>query len=392
MPAIRNRVYVGVVGAPGVGAIALGAAVDATWRSFADAGVENGEVNTVIIQDGAAVEQSRLTYTAAGATGARQLIWSSTGALLNLTANAKVSIVGSEEDANTPEVGAIADYITTVPTAPKKGFKLWSARRAGRSYPAVTDPFGLTRRIGANFASNNLRFVTGIMNASGLHKVGIEVSTGGTQTTRWGAIGSLMQMQPRTGYMTSATAGANAEVRGNTFYISRTWSSKMTLRIGNPGFLAAGTFFFGFASSTGVTGISAQEPSSVTTGTTGLSDAVGIAKDSAESAPNLITRTGSGAVTKLALPNTGAVIMGANSMLQIELFTPPVPATNNWIGVRVTAWTAAGVESVDEFTLVSGVVPIPAVATHLNFKCAVGNFTTAAQNQFDFIHAVLELD
>lgn len=80
----------------GTGAVALGAAVanaaKGYYRTFAAAGVANGDTFNYVIEDGSAWEIGLGTYTASGTVMARSLLASSTGSLLNLTGSAEVFI------------------------------------------------------------------------------------------------------------------------------------------------------------------------------------------------------------------------------------------------------------------------------------------------------------
>ncbi|MET4636144.1 hypothetical protein [Kaistia defluvii] len=80
----------------GTGAVTLGAAVanaaKGYYRTFAAAGVANGDTFNYAIEDGTAWEIGLGTYTASGTVMARSLLASSTGGLLNLTGAAEVYI------------------------------------------------------------------------------------------------------------------------------------------------------------------------------------------------------------------------------------------------------------------------------------------------------------
>lgn len=105
----------------GTGTITLGAA-EPKFRAFADAGMVDGEQSTILIEDGSAWEISRGTYTHSGTTFTRTLLRSSTGALLNLSGSAKVSIIATEDKAQWTQIGSVtttsgttADF-TNIPT------------------------------------------------------------------------------------------------------------------------------------------------------------------------------------------------------------------------------------------------------------------------------------
>jgi len=81
----------------GTGTITLGSAVS-KYRTFADAGAQNGDLVRYVIEDGTAWEYGTGTYTSSGTTLSRTLGASSTGSLLNLSGSAEVFITPLAED------------------------------------------------------------------------------------------------------------------------------------------------------------------------------------------------------------------------------------------------------------------------------------------------------
>ena len=69
-----NRAWAAVAAAPGLGNAALGGAAFPNFLSFSDAGVLDQDPLTVLFQDGNNVELSECTYTAAGASLARNTV------------------------------------------------------------------------------------------------------------------------------------------------------------------------------------------------------------------------------------------------------------------------------------------------------------------------------
>jgi hypothetical protein len=83
----------------GTGTVTLGAAV-AGYLTFADAGVQNGDVVAYAIKDGSNSEIGRGAYSSAGPTLARDVIYrsSNAGAAISLSGAAEVFITPAAED------------------------------------------------------------------------------------------------------------------------------------------------------------------------------------------------------------------------------------------------------------------------------------------------------
>lgn len=101
LPALVDNVGMTVLSAPGTGEVALGAAIgspaDGYYQSFDDAGAPNGAAFVVRFEDGADWEESAVTYASAGPSLTdRTLVKSSTGDLLDLSADARVFAVLSK--------------------------------------------------------------------------------------------------------------------------------------------------------------------------------------------------------------------------------------------------------------------------------------------------------
>lgn len=100
----------------GTGTITLGSAFSG-YRTFAAAGVVNGDVVRYVIEEGNAWEIGNGTYTATGTLLARSLLASSTGSLLSLGGNAAVFVTATAEDFD--ELAPLASpALTGIPTAP----------------------------------------------------------------------------------------------------------------------------------------------------------------------------------------------------------------------------------------------------------------------------------
>jgi hypothetical protein len=97
MVKLVNRAYVNT-STTGTGTITLGSPL-AGQRSFADAGVSDGDVVRYVIEDGLNWEIGSGTYTASGTTLSRTVAESSSsGSAINLTGSAVVFVSAVAED------------------------------------------------------------------------------------------------------------------------------------------------------------------------------------------------------------------------------------------------------------------------------------------------------
>lgn len=99
MAAQYNMAEMTVTGTPGTGNVTLNAA-NAPFITFANAGVQNGDVLTVWFRDGNNAEVSEVTYSSSGPTlsGRTVLVSTNSNALVSLTSSAVVGIVTTAFD------------------------------------------------------------------------------------------------------------------------------------------------------------------------------------------------------------------------------------------------------------------------------------------------------
>ena len=93
---LGNRIKVST-STTGTGTITLGSA-ETGYQTFANGGISNGDEVRFVIEDGTAFEISKGTYTHSGTTLSRTLLESTTGALLNLSGDAKVFVTAAADD------------------------------------------------------------------------------------------------------------------------------------------------------------------------------------------------------------------------------------------------------------------------------------------------------
>ena len=98
MVVLANRVKVPVASAPGTGTITLSTTAETGYQNFSDGGISNGDSVRFVVEDGDAWEISTGTYTASTNALTRTLTESSTGSLLDLSADAIVFITAAADD------------------------------------------------------------------------------------------------------------------------------------------------------------------------------------------------------------------------------------------------------------------------------------------------------
>lgn len=129
----------------GTGTVTLGAA-DAGYRSFADAAVPNGAVVSYGIEDGAAREVGTGTYNSSAGTLTRSLVASSTGALLNLSGNARVFITALAQDIIVDRSSGTFNYTAGLLTSIEEDGVTTTLIRTGGVLTAVEVDDGVTTK------------------------------------------------------------------------------------------------------------------------------------------------------------------------------------------------------------------------------------------------------
>jgi hypothetical protein len=117
MVVLANRVKVPVASAPGTQGITLSTTAETGYQNFSDGGISNGDTVRFVVEDGDAWEISTGTYTSSTNTLTRTLTESSTGSLLDLSADAIVFITAAAEDIVPESGGTFSGDITVTGSA-----------------------------------------------------------------------------------------------------------------------------------------------------------------------------------------------------------------------------------------------------------------------------------
>lgn len=190
MGKIVNRAKMTVSGTPGAGTITLGSAV-AGFRTFAAAGVQNGDVVSYVIEDGSGWEIGQGTYTSSGTTLARTTVQESSNS------NAAISATS----------GAVV-YITALAADISAGLKL-----LGVYTPSSVATLDITSVISSAYDDYLLVFENIVPSTNGTSLI-FRVSTNGGSTFAttgyldWGGASSINVMEPGVGFLTVSNTAA----------------------------------------------------------------------------------------------------------------------------------------------------------------------------------------
>jgi hypothetical protein len=350
----------------GTGTITLGAALP-KLRTFADAGAADQASVRYLIEDGDDWEIGTGVYTSSGTTLTRVLLESSTGALLNLTGNAKVYSVHGAGDLT------LNPLPLTVPATPAEGSVLYTRNVANRRIPGWVDPDGLRYSAQAMLARNGSRWAVAPMNTASFNSQGFQVTGLGTATARpWAATNILTQAR-RIGYVSSATAGNGAGVRGLNHEFSRTHGFFVILRCGFPTIPANARWSMGLRTSTSA--MTNNNPSAEL-------NVILFGKDTGETTVRLMHNDGSGACTKVDL---GASFPAnqTDELWEAIFYCKP---NDTKVGCQLTRLSTG-----DEYEA-SVTTDMPALGTGLTPMMWINNGTTASAAAIDWQTLYVETD
>lgn len=348
----------------------------APFQTPAAAGAVAGDVLPYTIEDGTQREVTFGTVGAGGTTITRAAtpIYSSTGALLDLSGAAILSFGPSAADLMNPDLSG-------APAAPPSGIVRLGARtRAGIDEPVMARSTGVERRIMPFLMDSNIEYFQGVQNTANLS--GFSSRTTGSNINFQGGSGSALSLtnvatrQPGTLYVSTATAGTWAG-----FYPG---SQGLGIALGGSGLggfefsvmftpndtIADAVMFVGLSSSTAAPTMA--DPST-------LLNQIGVAK--LPGSANLqIVYGGSAAQAPIDL-GSGFPASGAGTDLYtLTLYNSPFNNTSvNWLVSRKTGTTTV-TEAVQEGVLTGTPgTALPANTTSMGFRFYRGNNTTASQ-------------
>jgi hypothetical protein len=264
---------------------------------------------------------------------------------------------------------------------PVAGFgRIYMRQRAGRVTLETLGPSGVDNAVQPAFFNNRVMIIAPNTSTT-VTALGISATTAATLSHPAPAATSLAASLYRTRCQTSTTAGNAAGIR----------HSVVTMARGNASFL--GGFYFhtrvcsgaialagaqAFAGLSSTVAALSVEPST-------LSDAIGLVKDSADTAWNFTRRTGAGTVQKVAL--TTPLTYAANQVIDVIIFSRP---GGTGIGCVVRSFNNAGVPTTHldtEYT-----TDIPAATTFLAGRFDIRNGATAAAADFELVRMYAESD
>jgi hypothetical protein len=253
---------------------------------------------------------------------------------------------------------------TTTDAAPggtsATGIKIFAANRSNRRMPAFGDPTGKTERLQPFLGANDIVYVdisgpgVAASATTGYNTIGTNMAA--DVGTTFGLPGmtttNYLTMQNRKTVATAATAASLQEIKAATFWCSRRsvgGGFHFITRFGlETAVQATGRLFAGLTGSTAA--LTNVDPS------TGFAQSVGIYKNTADTALQLMLSAAAGTVQTVSLPNTGAAGWNvAGTMFQLELYCATGDAGFGWRVVRFTSSTGASV--VDQGYVSSGAMP-----------------------------------
>lgn len=232
----------------GTGTITLGSAV-ASFLTFAQAGVSDGDTVTYAIEDGANREIGRGVYTSSGTTLTRATILRSTNsnAAISLTGSAQVFIAAASEDIAPQTAAEQSTVRTTLYAAPYDAMA--AANFIINGAQDVSQQFAATTRVITTSDNNNATYLTDqwtiVSNLSGTWNLkqatdgptgfakSLEFNAAGTQSLASGDFAALTTWLEGTQVAALGFGTASAPTITIGFWIKASRTGTATVGIGN---------------------------------------------------------------------------------------------------------------------------------------------------------------
>jgi hypothetical protein len=377
-----------VVAVSGAAAPTTGQVLTATGGSGASWQTPSGGAASDLATTGASVNVSGAAPPSTGqvliATSATTATWQpvtaspagSTTQVQYNNAGAFAGTAGLVIDAGgLPTVGELT---TPNPAAPTAGSTLFSRFRAGRRMPGARNPNGDAFEIQPGLMSRKVAHFVPRGNSTTADNWGFGVTVTGTATSRSVATTNLSTSLRRIGYVSSATAGNSAGVRGNA---AQFWQGNGA---GLGGFYYQCQFIVSQTNADvrWFVGLSATTGALANANPTTLLNLVGFSIDSTQTTIRFINNDGSGTATS-ADQGANFPATTTTAVYEIRLFCAPNTTEIFWSIERFdSAFFATGSVTTD----------IPTNTTLLSPQVWINNGATASAVAIDVIHQYMETD
>lgn len=253
----------------------------------------------------------------------------------------------------------LAEFVSTDPSAPAAGVRLFARKKGGRRLAAMIGPSGLDTSLQPFFGSNCVSFVRPNGNGTTLSTVGLALTATGTATAANWASTNLHSSMRRIDYL--VTTAATTAVAGFRGAAQQFWR-------GNGAGLGGFYYVCRWAPATGQAtatkrafcGMAASVAAPTDVNPSTLLNILGMGKDAADANWQFMANDGTGTATKTDLGASFAVSSTDRAkVFELSMFCAPNSSTVDW---QVTDLTTGSVAT----GTVSAAADLPSNTTALN--------------------------